>query len=190
MKIVLASASPRRSELLRVAGVDNFEICPAVGEEKADADLAPTELVKHLSAAKAREVSAKYTDDSVIIAADTIVRADGRVLGKPHSEAEAFEMLRMLSGKTHEVYTGITLIRGDKTVSEAEITGVKFRSLSDEEINAYIATGEPMDKAGAYGIQGKASLIVEKIDGDYFNVVGLPLCRLGQMLKSIGVHLL
>ena len=128
--------------------------------------------------------------DTVIIAADTIVWAEGRVLGKPHGEDEAFKMLKALSGKTHEVYTGITLIKGGEALSCAECTKVEFRELNDDEINAYIATGEPMDKAGAYGIQGKASLMVKKIDGDYFNVVGLPLCLLGQMLKQIGVRLL
>ena len=190
MKIVLASGSPRRRELLSVVGVKDFEVCPAEGEEKTEAGLAPSEIVKSLSAAKAREVAAKYGDDAVVIAADTIVWADGRVLGKPHDKAEAFSMLKALSGKTHEVYTGITLIRGDELLSQAERTSVEFRELDDAEINAYIATGEPVDKAGAYGIQGKASLMVSKINGDYFNVVGLPLCRLGQMLKTIGVRLL
>ena len=112
------------------------------------------------------------------------------MLGKPHGEDEAFKMLKALSGKTHEVYTGITLIKGGEALSCAECTKVEFRELNDDEINAYIATGEPMDKAGAYGIQGMASLMVKKIDGDYFNVVGLPLCLLGQMLKQIGVRLL
>lgn len=190
MKIVLASGSPRRRELLGVIGVADFEVCPAQGEEKTQEGLPPEEIVKSLSGAKAREVAAKYDPDAVIIAADTIVYADGRVLGKPHDEHEAFSMLKALSGKAHEVYTGITLIRGDNVLSEAECTSVEFRELSDEEINAYIATGEPMDKAGAYGIQGKASLMVSAINGDYFNVVGLPLCRLGQMLKTIGVRLL
>ena len=190
MKIVLASASPRRRELLSTVGVTDFEVCPAKGEENAAEGLPPQEIVKSLSCAKAREVAANYGADAVVIAADTIVWADGRVFGKPHDENEAFAMLSTLSGKSHEVYTGITVIYGEKIVSEAECTSVWFRSLSDDEIKAYIATGEPMDKAGAYGIQGMASLMVEKIDGDYFNVVGLPLCRLGQMLKTIGVHLL
>lgn len=190
MRIVLASGSPRRRELLSVVGVKDFEVCPAEGEEKTEAGLAPSEIVKSLSAAKAREVAAKFDGDTVIIAADTIVWAEGRVLGKPHGEDEAFKMLKALSGKTHEVYTGITLIKGGEALSCAECTKVEFRELNDDEINAYIATGEPMDKAGAYGIQGKASLMVKKIDGDYFNVVGLPLCLLGQMLKQIGVRLL
>ena len=190
MKIVLASGSPRRRELLSVVGIKDFEVCPAEGEEKAEEGLAPSEIVKSLSGAKAREVAAKFDGEAVIIAADTIVWAEGRVLGKPHSKAEAFKMLKALSGKTHEVYTGRTLIKDGKTVSQAECTKVEFRELCDDEINAYIATGEPMDKAGAYGIQGMASLMVKKIDGDYFNVVGLPLCLLGQMLKQIGVRLL
>lgn len=190
MKIVLASGSPRRRELLQVIGVTDFEVCPAQGEEKTQEGLPPEEIVKSLSGAKAREVGAKYGDDTVIIAADTIVYSNGAVLGKPHDEAEAFSMLKALSGRSHEVYTGITLIKGETVLSEAECTSVEFRELSDEEINAYIATGEPMDKAGAYGIQGRASLLVSRINGDYFNVVGLPLCRLGQMLKTIGVRLL
>ncbi len=190
MKIVLASGSPRRRELLNAVGVTDFEVCPAKGEEKAADNLPPQEIVKCLSCAKAQEVAANYGEDTVIIAADTIVWADGRVFGKPKNEDDAFAMLRTLSGKSHEVYTGISVICNGRTISEAECTSVRFRNLSDDEIRAYIATGEPMDKAGAYGIQGRASLMVEKIDGDYFNVVGLPLCRLGQMLKTIGVHLL
>ena len=189
MKIVLASSSPRRRELLSAAGVGEFEICPAMGEETAPEGLAPDELVKHLSRQKAVEVAAKQSD-AVVIAADTIVWSGSRALGKPHDKSEAFAMLSELSGKIHEVYTGVTVICGEKLISEAECTRVHFRELSVDEINAYIATGEPMDKAGAYGIQGRASLMVEKIDGDYFNVVGLPLCRLGAMLKTIGVRLL
>lgn len=189
MKIVLASGSPRRRELLNTIGLEDFDICPAIGEEKADASLPPGGLVKALSLAKAREVFEAHRDCTVI-AADTIVWADGRVFGKPHSEEDAFNMLRTLSGTSHEVYTGVSVIKGDTVLSEAECTEVFFRELSDDEIREYIATGEPMDKAGAYGIQGRASLLVEKINGDYFNVVGLPLCRLGQMLRKIGVQLL
>ena len=119
-----------------------------------------------------------------------IVTIDGRVLGKPHDASEASSMLRALSGRTHRVYTGVTLLSGETLLSEAECTLVRFRPLDDAEINAYIATGEPMDKAGAYGIQGMAALMVEGIEGDYFNVMGLPLCRLGKMLNAIGVRLL
>ena len=188
MDIILASGSPRRRELLTAAGITDFSVCPAVGEEKAPDGLSPDELVMYLSRGKASEVAAKYPD-KLVIAADTIVWADGRALGKPHSEAEAFGMLRALSGKAHEVYTGVTVMLGEKMLCESECTRVYFRELTDDEIYAYIATGEPMDKAGAYGIQGRASLMVEKIDGDYFNVVGLPLCRLGKMLRSMGVML-
>lgn len=190
MSIVLASGSPRRKELLQMLGVSDMIICPAVGEENADDKLSPEETVCALSRAKAEEVGAKFSPDDVIIAADTIVWCDGKIFGKPHSERQAEDMLAALSGKTHEVYTGVTVIKGEKTISEAECTRVRFRPLDKAEIAAYIASGEPMDKAGAYGIQGKASLFAEGIEGDYFNVMGLPLCRLGQMLKTIGVRLL
>lgn len=189
MKIILASASPRRRELLGTIGIKDFIVCPAKGKELAPESLSPDELVKYLSREKAREVAALYPDD-LIIAADTIVWAKGRVLGKPRDEADAFNMLRLLSGDIHEVHTGITLIKGGTELCEAECTKVSFRELSDSEINAYIASGEPMDKAGAYGIQGLASLMVSKIEGEYFTVVGLPLCRLGLMLNKIGVQLL
>lgn len=189
MDVVLASASPRRRELLEMLGVCDFDICPAVGEEKTEAGRSPAETVCALSRAKAEEVGAKY-GDAVIIAADTVVFCSGRIFGKPKSEREAKLMLTELSGKTHEVYTGLTVIQGEKLISEAECTKVRFRELDEAEIKAYISSGEPMDKAGAYGIQGKASLFVEGIEGDYFNVVGLPICRLGKMLKTIGVRLL
>lgn len=188
MSIVLASGSPRRRELLEGLGLE-FAIRPAKGEEVIEEGLGPDKIVCALSAAKAEEVARDFGED-IIIAADTIVYADGRVLGKPRTEAEAEEMLRLLSGRSHEVYTGVTVIGGGMTQSEAECTEVFFRELSAEEIRAYVATGEPMDKAGAYGIQGKASVFITGINGDYFNVMGLPLCRLGQMLKRIGVHLL
>ena len=190
MSIVLASASPRRRELLEMLGVRDFEICPAKGEEKPEDGKSPDELVCLLSAAKAEEVKANCGEDDIIIAADTIVWCGGRVFGKPKTEAEAKSMLRELSGKSHEVYTGVTLIKGEKIISEAECTKVHFRQLADEEIEAYVKSGEPMDKAGAYGIQGKASLFAEGIEGDFFNVMGMPLCKLGKMLKTIGVSLL
>ena len=194
MKIILASASPRRRELLEMLGVKELEIVPARGAELAPEGAGPGETVKALSRAKALEVrertGAEEKSDVCILAADTVVYAGGRILGKPHSEAEAKEMLRSLSGRAHEVYTGITVCCGEACRSEFEVTEVRFRDLSEEEIDAYVATGEPMDKAGAYGIQGKASLFVSGIAGDYFNVVGLPLCRTGEMLKTIGVHLI
>ena len=190
MSIILASASPRRKELLNMLGVQDLKIVPAVGGEKAAEGLAPDALVITLASHKAREVAAQSAPGDVVIAADTIVWHRGRVFGKPHSEDEAARMLRELSGDRHEVYTGVAVIKDGRELLEAEHSFVRFRTLSDAEIAAYIATGEPMDKAGAYGIQGRASLFVEGIDGDYFNVVGLPLCRLGLMLKELGVELL
>lgn len=187
MDIVLASGSPRRKDLLETLGLE-FTICPAKGEESPPQGAGPDETVKALSLAKAREVAQIYPD-ALIIAADTIVWADSRILGKPRSEAQAEEMLALLSGSSHEVYTGVTLICGEKTVCRSECTKVFFRDLSDGEIRAYVKTGEPMDKAGAYGIQGRAAMMVRRIEGDYFNVMGLPLCALGQMLEQIGVQL-
>jgi septum formation protein len=123
--------------------------------------------------------------DDVVVAADTIVVCQGKVLGKPHSEAEARQMLQLLSGRDHQVMTGVTVLRGQREVVFTEITDLHFRELSDREIGRYIATGEPMDKAGAYGIQGGAALFCEKMHGDYYNVMGLPVCRLGQVLKEL-----
>ena len=190
MSIILASASPRRKELLEMLGVRELKIIPAVGEEKAAPGLAPDELVKALAAHKAREVAARANAEVIVVAADTIVWHAGRVYGKPHSEAEAAAMLRSLSGDTHEVYTGVAVLQNGTLLLEAERSAVHFRPISEREIAAYIATGEPMDKAGAYGIQGRASLFAEGIEGDFFNVMGLPLCRLGLMLNKLGVSLL
>ena len=190
MSIVLASASPRRRELMEMLAVPDLKIIPAKGEELAPEGLGPEELVKALSAAKAEEVRRSVRRTIVIVGADTIVWHDGRVYGKPHSRQEAAEMLETLSGPTHRVYTGVTVIRGGRELSEAEMSYVHFRELSEREIEAYVATGEPMDKAGAYGAQGKAALFVRGIEGDFFNVMGLPLCRLGEMLKKQGVELL
>ena len=189
MRTVLASGSPRRRELLAMLGFE-FEICPAKGEEKAGEKTDPAEIVKCLAEAKAAEVAEKYPRNTVIIAADTIVWAEGKVLGKPADEADAARMLRLLSGKSHSVFTGLCVMREGEAVLAAEETEVCFCELSDEEIAAYVKTGEPLDKAGAYGIQGKASVFVEGIKGDYYNVMGLPLCRLDGMLKNVGVRLL
>ena len=190
MSIILASASPRRRELMQMLGVKDLKIIPAVGEEKADPALPPDALVRALASHKAREVAAKCAPGDIVIAADTIVWHEGRVYGKPHSECEAAQMLRALSGRAHAVYTGVSVLKDGRESLAAERSAVHFRALSEAEIAAYIATGEPMDKAGAYGIQGRASLFVEGIEGDYFNVVGLPLCRLGLMLRELGVSLL
>ena len=188
MDIILASGSPRRRELLEMLGL-SFEVLPARGEELPHPELSPGELVAALSAAKAEEVAA-LRPQALVIAADTVVSVDGRVLGKPKSAGEAGDMLRSLSGRSHRVYTGVSIIKDGRLYSETECTEVRFRPLSEEEIKAYVATGEPMDKAGAYGIQGYASLFAEGIDGDFFNVMGLPLCRLGIMLNKLGVRLL
>lgn len=190
MDIVLASGSPRRRELLQMLGVKELRGIPAVGEELAPAGLEPGELVKFLASHKAREVAALCGEDDLIIAADTIVWHQGHVFGKPHSPEEAVDMLRSLSGCSHQVFTGVSVIRQGRELLEYEMSLVHFRTLDEDEIVRYVATGEPMDKAGAYGAQGKAALFVQGIDGDFFNVMGLPLCRLGQMLKEQGVVLL
>ncbi len=191
MKLILASASPRRRELLEMLHVKNLEIHPAKGEEKPHPELTPDALVKELASCKAAEVAAAWASpEDIVIGADTVVVLDGRVLGKPKNEADAAAMLRALSGRTHTVYTGVAVERGGERRLHAERTDVRFRALTDAEIAAYIATGEPMDKAGAYGAQGYASLFVEHLDGDFFNVMGLPLCALGKLLKELDVSLL
>ena len=171
-------------------GVQDLKIIPARGEEIAPEGVGPAELVKALSAAKAREVAAQCSPEDLVIGADTIVWHRGRVFGKPHSRQEAVAMLEELSGDGHRVFTGVTVIAGGREQSRAEESIVHFRPLSREEIEAYVNTGEPMDKAGAYGAQGKAALFVRGIEGDFFNVMGLPLCLLGSMLKEQGVKLL
>ena len=189
MAIILASGSPRRKQLLEMLGLE-FQVIPAKGEEVIPHGAGPDEAVQALSAQKAASVAAECPAEDVFIAADTIVWYNGAILGKPRDEQEAARMLSSLSGNTHTVYTGVTVRKGDTVVTGAEETQVRFRKLSGREIDAYIATGEPMDKAGAYGAQGLASLFVEGIDGDFFNVMGLPVCRLGKMLKEVGVVLL
>ena len=186
--IVLASASPRRRELLG-RFVPDLVIDPADGPEIVPEGASPEQAVLALSLGKARQTAQRHPGN-IVIGADTVVALDGTILGKPRDEADAARMLRSLSGRTHTVCTGVTVISGDTVMSRAEATDVHFRGLTDREIAAYIATGEPMDKAGAYGIQGAASLFVKGIDGDYFNVDGLPLCLLGQMLETMGVSLL
>lgn len=187
MAIILASQSPRRRELLGQMGLTDFIIRPAQGEEQADPALSPAQLVEALSRRKGLEVAASAHAGDLVIAADTVVAIDGHVLGKPHSRQEAVEMLSRLSGRTHTVYTGVTLCRDGQAVTEHEATAVRFRPLTAAEIEAYVDSGEPMDKAGAYGIQGLGALLVERIEGDYCNVVGLPICRLGRMLARFGL---
>ena len=166
MNIILASQSPRRRELLERMGISHFDIIPAPGEEFMDPALTPAQLVEGLSRQKCGAV-ASARPDALVIAADTVVSIDSRVLGKPRSEAEAAEMLSALSGREHVVYTGLTVFCHGGMVTEHEATPVRFRPLSPEDIARYIATGEPMDKAGAYGIQGYGAMLVEGISGDY-----------------------
>ena len=191
MSIILASGSPRRKELLEMLGVKELKILPAKGEECPPDNAGPEETVKALSLQKAREVAFRYAEkDDIVVAADTIVWFHNRIFGKPHSAEEAVRMLSELSGNTHQVYTGVAVIKGETVVSECEVSEVHFRDIDRREIDAYIATGEPLDKAGSYGAQGKGALFVKGIDGDFFNVMGLPLCRLDAMLKKLGYELI
>lgn len=190
MSVILASQSPRRRDLLAQMGLRDFIIRPALGEEVAPPGLSPARLVEELSRQKAAEVAAAGQPGDLIIAADTVVAIDGLILGKPHSRQEAEEMLSTLSGRTHTVYTGVTVRRDELIVTEHEATTVRFRPLTPTEIAAYVDTGEPMDKAGSYGIQGRGAVLVEGIQGDFYNAVGLPVCRLGQMLARFGVDTL
>jgi len=189
-KIVLASASPRRKELLRLTGL-KFIIDSGDYEEEMDSDRPPHELARLLSREKAQAVALRHKN-ALIIAADTFIVHRGRFLGKPHTKKEAGRMLRLLNGRTHSVITGFTILdTGDgKSLSRSVETRVSFKRLTEDEINAYVNTGEPQDKAGAYAIQGLGSVIVKRIEGDYFNVIGLPLSALAESLKKFGVRIL
>ena len=181
MEIILASGSPRRQELMGHFPFP-FTVRVSQADEQMDSAKAPKDEVARISRNKAEAIP--RNEDDIVIGADTIVVCDGIVLGKPRDEQDAFRMLSMLSGRAHQVMTGVTVLQGEKCVSFTEITDVHFRPLSDEEINSYIRSGDPMDKAGAYGIQSGACLFVEKIVGDYYNVVGLPICHLSLALKE------
>ena len=187
MQLILASASPRRKALLSLFGIP-FTVRAADIDETMDPEKPPFNEVARVSRSKALAVS--RGEEDVVIAADTIVVCQGKVLGKPHSEAEAAEMLRALSGRSHRVLTGVTVMGSEGTMTHCEETEVYFRPLTEEEIQWYVGTGEPMDKAGAYGIQGYAAMFIEKIHGDYYNVMGLPVCRVGLMLRQAGIPLL
>ncbi|AEV67786.1 Maf family protein [Acetivibrio clariflavus] len=193
MQIILASQSPRRSELLKQLGL-NFQIRIADIDESNSMGLKASELVQYLAFEKAKAVAedSSLDRDSIVIGADTVVVKDGAILGKPRDKQEAFNMLKSLNGSWHEVMTGIAVIdansfKYDKCV---EITRVKMKELKDETINAYINSGEPLDKAGAYGIQGLGAVLVDRIEGCYFNVVGLPISKLSDILKNYGVYVL
>lgn len=183
--VILASASPRRRELLELVGIVH-EVRPADIDESLWPGETPVGHSERLARGKAHAIAAA-AGDAVVIAADTIVVVDGDILGKPKDVAHATEMLRRLSGRQHTVYTAIAVARGERTESAVEAVEVVFRALSDSEIAEYIATGEPMDKAGAYGIQGFGATIVERVDGDYFSVMGLGMRRLVALLERVGV---
>lgn len=186
MGLILASASPRRSELLGRMGLE-FEVRTASCDETLDPFAAPEDEVARLSLMKARAVLPRCNADDVIVAADTIVVCDSLMMGKPRSESEAFSMLQRLSGREHQVMTGLTVISEKHQETVTVTTGVRMRPLSDEEIHAYIATGEPMGKAGAYAVQGLAAMFIMGVYGDYYNVVGLPVCALTTILRKCGI---
>ena len=183
--IVLASASPRRQELLQRMGITEFDIRVPEAEETYPEGLSPRQIVEYISREKADAAVKLCGADEIVITADTMVFQDDARLGKPTDEADALRMLTALQGRHHTVCTGVTVRQGDRAVTESEETEVIFRPASEKELLAYIATGEPMDKAGAYGIQGGAALFCEGLTGDYYNVMGLPVCRLLEALQNI-----
>lgn len=182
MKIILASASPRRQELLRYI-TPEFEVIPADVDETIPDGVSADECAEFLAVKKAMSVAENHPD-SIVIGSDTVVIIDDEILGKPADETDAERMLKKLSGRLHKVITGVCLACGRKTLSFSQETSVKFYPLTDAEIRDYIATGDPMDKAGAYGIQGEGCVLIEKIDGDFFTVMGLPAARLKRILSS------
>ena len=186
MNLILASASPRRKELLSLFHIP-FIIRVADIDETMDPGKAPYDEVARVSQRKAAAVPCG--EDDIVIAADTIVVCEGRVLGKPHDENEARSMLELLSGRDHQVMTGCTIVRGNRSETFTEVTDLHFRPLSCTEIDRYIRSGEPMDKAGSYGIQGGAALFCQRLEGDYYNVMGLPVCHLGEVLRKIAPEL-
>ena len=189
MKIVLASQSPRRRQLLGQMGLEFTTQSPEI-DESAFHGRDARDLVETLSREKARWVARQQTPDTLVIGADTVVVLDGAIPRKPRDGAEAKPMLAPLCGRGPDVFSRVTLCQGDRILTQAEETQVTFRPLTGQEIRQYVSTGEPMDKAGAYGIQGLGGLLVEGIRGDYHNVMGLPICRLGRMLLDFGVDCL
>ena len=189
-EVILASASPRRKELLEKIGL-RFKVVPSNYEEDIPLGLEPHEFAQKISLEKARVVASKH-QNVIVIAADTFIVFGGQIFGKPHSEKEARKMLETINGRQHSVITGFTIMDTDtnKALSKSVETRVYIRKLASNEIDAYVESKEPLDKAGAYAIQGLGSVIVEKIEGDYFNVIGLPLSALTESLKAFGVHIL
>ena len=186
-KIVLCSGSPRRQELLRRIGIEQFDIRVPQVEETYTAGLNPRETVEYISREKAEAARRLCAEDEIFITADTMVFLDDARLGKPHDEADALRMLTALQGRRHTVCTGVSVGLGNHLETESEATEVVFRPATEAELRGYIRTGEPMDKAGAYGVQGKGALLVEGLHGDFFNVMGLPVLRLSRMLERFGV---
>jgi septum formation protein len=184
--VILASQSPRRRELLRLVGIEHA-VRPADIDESVLPGERPSPHAERLARTKAETLAAREPG-AVVVAADTIVVVDGRILGKPADAADARATLRLLSGREHVVFTAVAVARGGRVESDVEEVTVTFRHLSDAEIAAYVATGEPMDKAGSYGIQGYGATIVERIDGDYFAVMGLSLVRLVRLLARVGIE--
>lgn len=187
-RIVLASGSPRRQELLQRIGIRDFTVRVPHVEEWFPDGLTPQEIMCYISREKSQAVPSEA--DEIVITADTMVFLDDQRLGKPQDEADALRMLTALQGRRHTVCTGVTVRQGDRVLTESEATGVIFRPAEESELRAYIATGEPMDKAGSYGVQGKGALLVERLEGDFFNVMGLPVLRLSRMLAQFGIKLL
>ena len=187
MQLILASQSPRRKELLGLFHIP-FSVRVADIDETMDMNKAPFDEVARVSRQKAEAI--QRAPEDVVIAADTIVVCQGRVLGKPKSPEDAKAMLRLLSGREHQVMTGMTVLRGETVLTCTEVTDIHFRELSEQEIEAYVASGEPMDKAGSYGIQGGAAVFAEKLVGDYYNVMGLPVCKLWKLLHTVAPELL
>ncbi|HIT33591.1 MAG TPA: septum formation inhibitor Maf [Candidatus Faecousia intestinigallinarum] len=187
MNLILASQSPRRRELMGLYHIP-FTACSADIDESMDASLPPEQEVARVSLKKAQAVERGAED--IVVAADTIVVCAGKILGKPKSAAQAAEMLRLLSGRDHQVMTGLSVLRGETAATVTEVTHIYFRELSEREIARYVESGEPMDKAGAYGIQGGAALFVRRLEGDYYNVMGLPVCRLWEILKGIAPEIM
>lgn len=199
-KLILASGSPRRRELLRQIGIKNFEIripqhepklIDLIAAQSKPPDFAAfAQVTTKIALAKAEEIASTVPMGQLILAADTIVCMQGKAYGKPQDASEAAEMLKRLSGTAHRVYTGVAMLLDGKRLTAAEETTVHFRKLDEDEITSYVATGEPLDKAGSYGIQGRAAHFVRRIEGDVYNVIGLPLFRLFEMAKEMGVRLI
>jgi len=189
-EIILASDSPRRRDILKLTGL-NFSVRTSAYDEDLDLPLRPRELARYLSRKKAEAVANRYRK-AIIIAADTFIVIKDKLIGKPRNENDAVKILGMLNGKAHSVITGFTIIdtESNRTLSRSIATKVFFRKLGKKEIHAYVRSKEPLDKAGAYAVQGLGAVFIEKIEGDFFNVMGLPLCALTESLKKFGIHVL